>query len=113
MPRAYDDFDKVYSFNGTKLTTPQNTIFFRGLEGLNYLLPETDGKNPEKDPRLPGKQQSVITFTKRHTPGIDIPGGDGFPTRVFFNGGECSLPDEIPRGDGHRSRASLLLMALA
>ncbi|XP_008788343.2 COBRA-like protein 10 [Phoenix dactylifera] len=113
MPRAYDGFDKVYSFNGTKLTTPQNTIFFRGLEGLNYLLPETDGKNPEKDPRLPGKQQSVITFTKRHTPGIDIPGGDGFPTRVFFNGGECSLPDEIPRGDGHRPRASLLLMALA
>ena len=47
---------------------------------------------PRKNPRVPGTQQSVLMFTKKTTPGIKVARGDGFPTKVFFNGEECSLP---------------------
>ncbi|KAJ0966115.1 hypothetical protein J5N97_027253 [Dioscorea zingiberensis] len=113
LGKAFNGYQRVYSFNGTKLSQLENTLFFEGLPGLNYLMPLSDGKDPKSDPKLPGKQQSVISFSKKRTPGIDVLGGDGFPTRVYFNGEECSLPDEIPRGHGHRSPVVLLQLVLA
>ncbi|WOL03648.1 COBRA-like protein 10 [Canna indica] len=108
IPKAYQGYENVYSFNGTKLAD-NNTIFFQGLPYLNYLMPETDGKNPDEDPKVPGKQQSVISFKKKLTPGINVVGGDGFPTRVFFDGEECALPHMIPRSaDGHRTRVGMM-----
>ncbi|KAF8016352.1 hypothetical protein BT93_H1761 [Corymbia citriodora subsp. variegata] len=102
MKKAYPGYEKAYSFNGTKL--PQNgTIFFQGTPGMNFLVGETNGTNPLVDPRVPGKQQSLISFTKKNTPGINIVRGDGFPSKVFFNGEECSLPSSIPlRSSGYR-----------
>ncbi|GAB2229972.1 hypothetical protein Droror1_Dr00014228 [Drosera rotundifolia] len=95
MGKAHQGYEKVYSFNGTKLPDQNNTIFFQGLPGLNYLIAETNGSRPS-DPRVPGKQQSVISFTKKLTWVLNIPGGDGFPKRVLFNGEECALPKAIP-----------------
>lgn len=100
-------FKEVYSFNGSALNGVNNTIFMEGLPGLNYLVGETDAAKPDRDPRVPGKQQSVISFTKKRTPGIDIPAGDGFPTKVFFNGEECSLPSILPSGNSYRLHSSV------
>ncbi|KAK4338911.1 hypothetical protein RND71_040373 [Anisodus tanguticus] len=100
--KAAAGFDEVYSFNGTMLDGVNNTIFMQGRPGLNYLVAETDGANPEKDPRVPGKQQSVISFTKKNIPGINIPAGDGFPTKLYFNGEECSLPKVLPTSSSSR-----------
>ncbi|KAJ4813249.1 Protein COBRA [Rhynchospora pubera] len=111
-PNAFLGYENVYSFNGTKLNTTNDTLFLQGLEGLNYLLPETDGKNPKIDPRVPGKQQSVISFTKKNTPDIKLARGDGFPVKVFFDGVECALPDEIPQGHGVRISAGLLRLLI-
>lgn len=96
--RAETGFLTMYTFNGSALPgAPDNTtIFMQGKPGLNYLQAETDGKNPNKDPRVPGTQQSVLTFTKKTTPGIKVARGDGFPTKLFFNGEECSLPSILP-----------------
>ncbi|RZC62453.1 hypothetical protein C5167_024209 [Papaver somniferum] len=94
--KAVPGFEKTYSFNGTALNGSDNTIFMHGLEGLNYLVGEVDGSRPEKDPRVPGKQQSVISFSKKKTPGLYIVEGDGYPIKVFFNGEECSLPGILP-----------------
>ncbi|KAI3960195.1 hypothetical protein MKW98_016919 [Papaver atlanticum] len=94
--KAVPGFEKTYSFNGTALNGSDNTIFMHGLEGLNYLVGEVDGSRPEKDPRVPGKQQSVISFSKKNTPGLHITAGDGFPRRVIFNGEECLLPGILP-----------------
>ncbi|KAK6230352.1 hypothetical protein QUC31_001870 [Theobroma cacao] len=105
MNKAFPGYENVYSFNGTKLQSVKNTIFFQGLPGLNYLVAERNGTK-RHDPRVPGKQQSVISFTKKHTPGINIRHGDGFPSKVFFNGEECALPDDFPRSAGHSSRVS-------
>ncbi|XP_059280761.1 COBRA-like protein 7 [Lycium ferocissimum] len=102
LDKAAPGFDKVYSFNGTMLDGVNNTIFMQGLEGLNYLVAETDGANPEKDPRVPGKQQSVISFTKKNIPAVNIPAGDGFPTKLYFNGEECSLPKVLPTSSSSR-----------
>ncbi|KAI4344821.1 hypothetical protein L6164_012009 [Bauhinia variegata] len=106
MDKAAPGFEKTYSFNGSTLDGVNNTIFMQGLEGLNYLVAETNGANPLKDPRVPGKQQSILSFTKKTTPGINVAGGDGFPTKVFFNGEECSLPSIIP-SSGFRKEFSL------
>lgn len=97
-------FEAVYSFNGSALNGNgvNNTIIMQGLPGLNYLVAETDGANPQKDPRVPGKQQSVISFTKKVTPGVNIAAGDGFPNKVYFNGEECSLPKILPTSNSHR-----------
>ncbi|KAF5188710.1 Cobra-like protein [Thalictrum thalictroides] len=108
MRKAYHGYENVYSFNGTKLPQINNTLFFQGLRGLTFLMGETNGTHPNSDPRVPGKQQSVISFTKRHTPDINIAKGDGFPSKVYFNGEECSLPTHVPIGAGHRSRINLL-----
>ncbi|CAN4102759.1 unnamed protein product [Withania somnifera] len=91
-------YENVYSFNGTKLPDKwSNTIFMQGLPGLNFLVAQVNGSNPDKDPRVPGKQQSVISFLKKDTPNINIVGGNGFPSKVFFNGEECALPPEFPK----------------
>ncbi|KAL1334884.1 hypothetical protein HN51_063836 [Arachis hypogaea] len=103
MDKAAAGFEKMYSFNATALDgVNNNTILMQGLPGLNYLVAEADGANPLNDPRVPGKQQSVISFTKKTTPGIDVAHRDGFPTKVFFNGEECSLPSVYPTSSGFR-----------
>ncbi|CAI0626366.1 unnamed protein product [Linum tenue] len=114
MDKAAGGFEAMYSFNGTMLPNSNSTLFMQGLPGLNYLVGETDGLNPSKDPRVPGKQQSVISFTKRTTPGINVPLGDGFPTKVYFNGEECSLPSVYPTSDvSRRAPASIMSVILA
>ncbi|XAR49666.1 hypothetical protein NMG60_11032932 [Bertholletia excelsa] len=114
MDKAAPGFEKAYSFNGSALTLDgvNNTIFMQGLKGLNYLVAESDGANPQKDPRVPGKQQSVISFTKKVTPGINVAGGDGFPTKVYFNGEECSLPTVLPTSNAYRKGSSLSFLVL-
>ncbi|KDP39068.1 hypothetical protein JCGZ_00825 [Jatropha curcas] len=98
MGKAYAGYENVYSFNGTKLDKLNKTIFLQGLPGLNYLMGETNGT--KGSPRVPGKQQTVISFTKKQTPGINVAKGDGFPKRVYFNGEECALPTRIPMKSG-------------
>ncbi|XP_076931170.1 COBRA-like protein 10 [Bidens hawaiensis] len=99
MKRAYVGFENVYSFNGTKLPKVNKTIFMQGLPGLNYLVGLTNGSK-QGEPPVPGKQQSVISFLKKGTPRIRVPRGDGFPTKVVFNGGECALPRRLPKRSG-------------
>ncbi|XP_022873150.1 COBRA-like protein 7 [Olea europaea var. sylvestris] len=117
LDKAVPGFEDVYSFAGTPLSDANNTIFFEGLPGHSYLVAERNGSNPKKDPRLPGTEQSVISFTKKKTPGINVGRGDGFPTKVYFNGEECSLPTVLP-SNAHRIAAasavfsSILLMLL-
>ncbi|KAL5996282.1 hypothetical protein ACLOJK_026356 [Asimina triloba] len=112
LDKAVNGFEAMYSFNGSVLPDANNTIFMQGLKWLNYLVAETDGANPSRDPRVPGKQQTVISFAKRKTPGIDVAGGDGFPSKVFFNGEECSLPTAIPTGQASRAGTSGFLWAI-
>ncbi|KAA8549001.1 hypothetical protein F0562_000685 [Nyssa sinensis] len=76
-------------------------------KSLNYIIGEKVGDNPDKDPRIPGTQQTVIKFTKRRIPSINVLDGDGFPTKVTFNGEECSLPQTLPRPDPRRSAAGI------
>ncbi|XP_004229282.1 COBRA-like protein 7 [Solanum lycopersicum] len=102
LDKAAAGFDAVYSFNGTMLDGVNNTIFMQGLPGLNYIVAEADGANPAKDPRVPGKQQSVISFTKKNIPNINVAAGDGFPTKLYFNGEECSLPKLLPTSSSSR-----------
>ncbi|CAM8890649.1 unnamed protein product [Rhodiola kirilowii] len=112
IKKAYKGYENVYSFNGTILPDVNHTIFMQGLPGLNYLVGEVNGTHPASDPRVPGKQQSVISFRKKNTPKINILKGDGFPTKVFFNGEECALPTRVPIGDGARQKANLLLVII-
>ncbi|TXG63350.1 hypothetical protein EZV62_010344 [Acer yangbiense] len=106
LDKAVPGLEGVYSLNGTTLPGSNNTIFFQGNPGSNYLSAETDGAKPWKDPRLPGKQQSVISFKTKTTPNIQVAKGDGFPTKVFFNGEECSLPSILPISSGDKLRAA-------
>ncbi|XP_059669593.1 COBRA-like protein 10 [Cornus florida] len=109
MKKAFRGYENVYSFNGTKLPKLNNTIFFQGLKGLNYLVGITNGTNPI-NLRVPGKQQTTISFLKKNTPGINVAKGDGFPTRVIFNGEECALPTHLPtRNGGRRSPVNFVL----
>lgn len=96
LDNAVPGFQQAYSFNGTALSGTDQQLFLQGLPGLNYIVAERDGKKPRKDPRVPGSQQSVISFTKKTTPGINVARGDGYPSKVYFNGGECSLPSMLP-----------------
>ncbi|XP_075669753.1 COBRA-like protein 10 [Castanea sativa] len=109
MKKAFPGFEKAYSFNGTSLPDLNDTIFLQGIKGLNFLMGETNGTKLY-DPRVPGKQQTVISFSKKLTPGINVQLGDGFPTRLLFNGEECALPTEIPRpgNSGHQSHVNFL-----
>ncbi|KAH0751413.1 hypothetical protein KY285_004561 [Solanum tuberosum] len=104
-----DGYENVYSFNGTKLPQRTNTIFMQGLKGLTYLVGQVNGTNPNKDPKVPGKQQSVISFLKKNTPNVNIEGGDGFPSKVIFNGEECALPPNFPKSHAaFKSQVGLL-----
>ncbi|CAK9187769.1 unnamed protein product [Ilex paraguariensis] len=113
LKKAALGYEKAYSFNGTLLEELNNTIFLKGLPGLNYLIGVTNGTDPEKDPRVPGKQQSVISFTKRRIGDVRIVKGDGFPSRVFFNGEECVVPTYFPAANGNTYRINLLAVVLA
>lgn len=91
MPKTFAGFEKAYSFNATKMplmndTTANTSILVQGLEGLNYLMAQTN--------LSAGKLQSVFSFTKKTTPGILE--GDYFPNRVWFNGEECAMPEGHP-----------------
>ncbi|KAK4484357.1 hypothetical protein RD792_006934 [Penstemon davidsonii] len=115
LKKAFPGFEKAYSFNGTRLPEVNGTIFMQGPPGLNYLVGEVNGTHPEKDPRVPGKQQTVISFTKKGIKDLNIVKGDGFPTKLFFNGEECALPKELPRRNkngGNRAAAGLVPAAL-
>lgn len=75
------------------LLPPNNhTIFFQGIPGMNYLISITNGSNLARDRMVLVKVQLVISFSKKEMRGLNIPGGDGFPKRFFFNGIECELP---------------------
>ncbi|CAJ1925172.1 unnamed protein product [Sphenostylis stenocarpa] len=106
-------YQKAYSFNGTFMPTLNHTIFLQGLQGSNYLIALDNGTNPP----VPGKQQSVLSFTKKYSQNIQIAKGDGFPSKVFFNGELCSLPTRIPVRSGNQPTVDLvyqlLLLALA
>ncbi|XP_068660726.1 COBRA-like protein 7 [Aristolochia californica] len=114
LDKAFPGYEAMYSFNGSTLPDVNNTIFMQGLPGLNFLIAESDGADPSRDPPIPGKQQTVVSFKKKPTPGINVVSGDGFPSKVFFNGEECSLPSTLPTSESHRlkiqSRFSLLLI---
>lgn len=105
LDKAGPGFQAAYSFNSSLLPDSNNTIFMQGLRDFNYLLPEKNGTNPKKDPRVPGTQQSVISFTKKKTPNINVAGGDGYPTKVFFNGEECALPAILPTNSACKMNA--------
>ncbi|XP_062083476.1 COBRA-like protein 7 [Humulus lupulus] len=95
-------FKKAYSFNASFVPGSNGSIIFmKGLKGLNYLHAAENGDNPKKDPRVAGKQQSMIMFKKKN-PDLDLSGVDGFPTRVLFNGEECVLPTMFPRNDNEK-----------
>ncbi|XP_022955560.1 COBRA-like protein 7 [Cucurbita moschata] len=110
MNKAAPGFQAMYSFNATtlELDGSNSTIFMQGHPGLNYLVGETDGVNPAKDLRVPGKQQSVISFTKKNIQGLNMAAGDGFPTKVFFNGEECLLPKILPANNIRRNLARFI-----
>lgn len=102
--KSFEDFQDVYSFNGTRIPGIK-TVFFQGLKDMNYLAGETNGTH-EYDPRVPGKQQSVISFHKKHTKNFNVE-RDAFPSKVYFNGMECSLPPRRPtKSAGHKSSIS-------
>ncbi|CAJ1956776.1 unnamed protein product [Sphenostylis stenocarpa] len=108
LKNTFEDFKDVYSFNGTRIPGLK-TIFLEGLKGLNYLAGETNGTYAY-DPRVPGKQQSVVSFTKKHIKNFDVT-KDGFPTKVYFNGMECSLPPIRPAKNlGHKSSISIIAL---
>ncbi|KAG4972743.1 COBRA-like protein 10 [Glycine soja] len=101
-------YEKVYSFNGTFLPKLNHTIFLQGTQGSNFLLALDNGTNP----KVPGKAQSVLSFTKKFAPGMKIAKGDGFPSRVFFNGEECSIPTRFPVGNGNQHNVDSLNLHL-
>lgn len=113
LDKAMPGFEKVYSIDGKALPNANNnTLFLQGLPGLNYLIAERNGSNPRKDPPVPGTQQSVISFTKKQTEGIEVRLGDGFPSKVYFNGDECSLPTMLPGSSYKIASSSFILVAI-
>ncbi|KAF5943612.1 hypothetical protein HYC85_017689 [Camellia sinensis] len=94
-------FQRAYSFNGT------NTFFLQGLPGLTYLIGVTNGSNPKKDPRVPGKQQTTISFTKINIPSLKISLGDGFPSKVYFNEEQYQLPSRFLTENGNQRHVNL------
>ncbi|XP_043708812.1 COBRA-like protein 7 [Telopea speciosissima] len=103
LDKATPGFQAMYSFKASVLpgiNGVNNTILMEGLPGLNYLVAQSPAANPTTNPPVPGKQQSVISFSNKNTPTINVLGGDAFPSKVFFNGLECSLPTMLPsKGD--------------
>ncbi|KAF5745894.1 COBRA protein-7 precursor [Tripterygium wilfordii] len=107
LEKAGAGLERVYSFNASFLPGSNNTIVMQGLPGQNYLLAQTDDYFKTRDPQVPRSQQSVILFSKKMTPDIDVAGGDGFPSKVIFNGEECALPAIFP-SDGWRVTAAFI-----
>ncbi|CAF1929196.1 unnamed protein product [Brassica napus] len=95
LDKAGLGYENVYSFNGSRVPPNNQTIFFQGLRGI-FLIGLTNGTHPAREPKVPGKMQSVISF-KKHLGTLNIRKGDGFPKRVFFNGKECKLPKFFPK----------------
>uniref|UniRef100_A0ACD5YZM1 Uncharacterized protein n=1 Tax=Avena sativa TaxID=4498 RepID=A0ACD5YZM1_AVESA len=108
--KVYGGFEQAYSFNAS--ATGNGTIFMRGREGFNFLNRESNMSGV--DYPVPGKQQSVLSFTKKTSPAdVDVVRRDGFPTKVFFNGEECAMPQRIPsHGVAVRASPGLLLLLL-
>lgn len=111
MPNATYGLQDGYSMNVTRLPLLNtslgdaylnNSFVVTGLEGFNNYLMAAQNLTS-------GKIQSVISFTKKTTPGIQIARGDGFPTRVWFNGEECVMPEELPTNDSGRLAPSVLV----
>ncbi|KAL1346044.1 COBRA-like protein 10 [Arachis hypogaea] len=100
---SFRDFDEVYSFNGTRIPGLR-TVFLQGFKGLNYLVGLTNGSRIG-DPHVPGKQQSVLSFKKKHSKKFNIR-RDAFPTKVYFNGEECALPPTTPSNGSSRIKSS-------
>ncbi|KAK6941048.1 COBRA, plant [Dillenia turbinata] len=109
LDKAMAGFEKAYSFNASVLDGYDSTLFMQGLKDMNFLLGETEGKDPKKDLPHPGFQQSVISFTKKKTPGFDVVTGNGFPTKVYFNGEECALPSIHPNNGIQTSATNVFL----
>lgn len=105
-------FQRAYSFNGTLMEEVKETVFMTGLPGLNYLMAETNGTHPMRDPKVPGKQQSVLTFHKKHLGSRPTADRDLFPTRLFFNGEECDLPTILPEADASAFAANFKILVL-
>ncbi|MED6124906.1 hypothetical protein PIB30_063361 [Stylosanthes scabra] len=84
--------ENVYSFNATILPRLNHTIFMQGMPGLTHLAPLENRTNL----KVPGKQQSVLAFNKKSAPQMRIAKGDGFPSKLYFNGEECSIPTQFP-----------------
>ncbi len=100
LNKAFAGFQQAYSFNATTFPEMNNTLLVEGLPGLNYLVAAQNFSA--------GKLQSVFSFTKLPTPGIEVPLGDGFPTKVWFNGEECALPDIYPTSIASHSTPTTL-----
>lgn len=113
LENAVPGLEGVYSFNGTAVAGSNNTIFLQGRPGLNYLTEETNAANPRRDPPLPGKQQTVISFKKKTTPNFQVAKGDGFPTKVIFNGEECAIPSMLPISTSEKTWAATNTSLLA
>ncbi|KAL5198901.1 hypothetical protein ABZP36_002413 [Zizania latifolia] len=84
---AYSGFEQAYSFNATAVGN--GTILMKGREGFDYLARETNMSGV--DYPVPGKQQSVLSFTNRMTSHVGA-----FPSKLFFNGHQCAMPHTIP-----------------
>jgi hypothetical protein len=98
MPKAAVGMQEAYTMNATRLPLLNdslgdpmlnNTFVLTGLEGYNNYLMAAQNLSS-------GKIQSVISFTKKNTPGIKVSLGDGFPSQIFFNGEACVMPDYLP-----------------
>ncbi|KAG0631966.1 hypothetical protein M758_1G294500 [Ceratodon purpureus] len=110
MPKATPGLQEAYTMNATRLPLLNNslgdpllnnTFVVTGLEGYNNYLMAAQNLSS-------GKIQSVVSFTKETTPGILVPMGDGFPTRIFFNGEECVMPEYQPINGSGRVAPSLV-----
>ncbi|BBM99120.1 hypothetical protein MPTK1_1g18890 [Marchantia polymorpha subsp. ruderalis] len=93
LEKAMPGYQNVYSFNGTIMPDLNDALLMQGHFGYDndYLLAIDPKDNP-------GKLQSLMSFDKRKTPGINVVKGDGFPTKVWFNGDECAIPSYFPTG---------------
>lgn len=107
MPKAMAGYENTYTFNGTLVPPTNTSLVVQGKPGYNnYLLGSDQAKTGVS------VLQSVISFTKASTPGIDVKGGAGFPSSVWFNGDECALPDTWPTSGALRVTPTAFVGAL-
>ena len=97
MSNALPGYQSAYTFNGTLVPPTNTSLLVQGVPGYNdYLLASDLSKTGVS------VLQSVISFTKATTPGINVAQGGGFPTKVWFNGEECAIPDSFPTSGAFR-----------